>query len=321
MAYNGYNYPSAPPPPAQQPPSPYYQENGRFYGTYHQGQYMLPVDEDELDKLDIFHKFFLVTRDKDSYGPGLHQHQITEASPRILDLGCGTGIWAIDMADRFHYARIVGLDLNYTQPERIPNTIEFRRQDVEEPNWGLELDSFDLVHLQMMAGSIRDWAALYHNAFRHLKPGTGMIEHIEIDFQPLSDGSLPADARLLHWYSELSSAYARAGKPLALNRQNDVDVLLRQAGFDDIQCFTRDIPYHPWPAGEKEKEIGRWFNLAMVQGLQAMTLAPLTRHAGYDKTQVDKLVGEAKKDILTRSRRSYCKMHIWTAKRPFNKRY
>ena len=50
----------------------------------------------EQDRLDIFHKIFLVAR-KDK----LHRTPITPnyERTRILDLGTGTGIWAIGMAE------------------------------------------------------------------------------------------------------------------------------------------------------------------------------------------------------------------------------
>lgn len=45
--------------------------------------------------MDIYHKLFLVARREN-----LHQAPINPNwQPRILDLGCGTGIWAIDMAE------------------------------------------------------------------------------------------------------------------------------------------------------------------------------------------------------------------------------
>jgi SAM-dependent methyltransferase len=52
--------------------------------------------QDEKDRMDIYHKFFLVARREQ-----LHSTPFTPNydGPRILDLGCGTGIWAIDMAE------------------------------------------------------------------------------------------------------------------------------------------------------------------------------------------------------------------------------
>lgn len=45
--------------------------------------------------MDLFHQMFLVARRNE-----LHAAPILEKNqPRILDVGCGTGIWAIDMAE------------------------------------------------------------------------------------------------------------------------------------------------------------------------------------------------------------------------------
>jgi ubiquinone/menaquinone biosynthesis C-methylase UbiE len=50
----------------------------------------------EMDRMDIFHKLFLVARSEQ-----LHSALFIPNydGPRILDLGTGTGIWAIDMAE------------------------------------------------------------------------------------------------------------------------------------------------------------------------------------------------------------------------------
>lgn len=57
---------------------------------------VLTSPKKEQDRLDIFHKMFLVARQEE-----LHRAPITrnDSPPRILDLGTGTGIWAIDMAE------------------------------------------------------------------------------------------------------------------------------------------------------------------------------------------------------------------------------
>ncbi|KAK6210762.1 hypothetical protein LQW54_005967 [Pestalotiopsis sp. IQ-011] len=260
MANSGYNYANGAAQQHQQnhtPQTPWYGENGRFYGTFHPGQYLLPVDENELDRMDIMHKFMTVARRQDAIH-GLHEVSIPQG-PAILDLGCGTGIWAIDMADQYQFGKVIGLDLNFSQPER------------------------------------------------HLKPSTGVIEHVEIDFTPLSgDNSLPYDSRLRFWFNELRLAHQQAGRPIVLDPTPET--LLRQAGFEDIKRNIKEIPYHPWPSSEHQRDVGRWFNLGMVHGLEAMSLAPLTRHRGYSKEQVDALLQDVKREICTRTFRSHCTM-------------
>ncbi|KAL1615354.1 hypothetical protein SLS56_011856 [Neofusicoccum ribis] len=87
------------------------QENGRTYASYGSHEYGLPVDERELDRQDLqHHKFVLAQGDKLFLAP------LTEMVPNVLDIGTGTGIWCIDMADRFPSAHITGTDIAPVQP-------------------------------------------------------------------------------------------------------------------------------------------------------------------------------------------------------------
>ncbi|KAH6853602.1 hypothetical protein B0I37DRAFT_349035 [Chaetomium sp. MPI-CAGE-AT-0009] len=128
-----------------------YAENGRWYGTFKKGKYMFPIDErkadldvkTELERLDVFHKVFLVARRDASHSAPLHNQE----NPRVLDLGCGTGIWGIDMAD-------------------IPANMRFLQKDIEDRWQDLEPGSWDLIHMRALNGSISNWPRVYAEIYR-----------------------------------------------------------------------------------------------------------------------------------------------------------
>lgn len=289
-----------------------YLENGRYYHGFRRGIYMYPCDEPEKDRMDIYHKLFLVAR-RDQ----LHQAPIpTQWEPRILDLGCGTGIWAIDMADRYLNAEVLGLDLVNIQPEKIPPNLRFRvPRDYESP-WTLGEDSWDLIHLRMACGSVSSWPELYQKIYAHLRPGSGCIEHVEIDLEPrCDDGTLPAESALVKWYNYLADATARVSRPVAYNHQTRQ--MLQAAGFIDIQEIVIRAPYNSWPNDPHQKEIGRWYNLGITEGLEALSFAAFTRVNRWDLNEhVKPLVEAVRTQICNKKIHAYNNIHIWTARRP-----
>ena len=197
------------------------------------------------------------------------------------------------------------------------------------------MDSYDLIHLRMLAGSISSYQELYTNIIRyvrdlkhgtgllltyfsrHLKPDYGWMEHVEIDFTPkCDDGSLPRNAALMDWSHQLMNATEKAYKPMAYN--TGTRDMLQHAGFVEVTEEVIRIPFHPWPSDPHQKDIGRWFILGLFQGLEALTLGPLTRVLGRNREDVEKLVAEVKREICTKKYHVFCEMHIWTARRPAN---
>jgi methylase of polypeptide subunit release factors len=65
----------------------YKYENGRRYHAFRAGQYLLPNDETEQERLDITHHVFRLTLDGNLCMTKLKDPQ------SILDIGTGTGMW------------------------------------------------------------------------------------------------------------------------------------------------------------------------------------------------------------------------------------
>lgn len=91
----------------------YKYENGRRYHAYREGQYMLPNDEEEQDRLDMLHHIYKLI-----IGGTLFRAPVADDhTRRILDLGCGTGLWCIEVADEHPNSMVIGTDLSAIQPE------------------------------------------------------------------------------------------------------------------------------------------------------------------------------------------------------------
>ena len=134
------------------------EENGRTYHAYKEGKYPFPNDEPENDRLDLQHHVFTLTFDKK-----LFLAPISKQLHRVLDVGTGTGIWAIDFADEHPEAQVVGVDLSPIQPRMIPPNVTFQVDDLEEP-WTFSA-KFDFIYSRMMTASFANWPRFFQQSF------------------------------------------------------------------------------------------------------------------------------------------------------------
>lgn len=103
---------------------------------------------------------------------------------------------------------------------------------------------------------------------------------------------------VLDWYRYLEDATARASRPIKY--QQDTKQLLEAQGFVDVRTQVIKLPLNPWPADPHLKEIGRWYNLGLIEGLEAVTLGPLTRVYRWSPDAVRKLILDVKTGICNK---------------------
>jgi SAM-dependent methyltransferase len=131
-------------------------EHGRRYHGYKDGSYWGPNDEKQNNQLDLAHNLYLLTLDGQ-----LFLAPIGDSPQNVLDIGTGTGIWAMDFADQYPSAQVIGFDLSPIQPNWTPPNVRFEVNDACDPDWGYRKNGFDFIHVRAMYGSVAEWPAFY----------------------------------------------------------------------------------------------------------------------------------------------------------------
>ncbi|EEH35660.2 hypothetical protein PAAG_06707 [Paracoccidioides lutzii Pb01] len=192
-------------------------ENGRRFHKYHEGIYLFPNDEQEQEREDMKHSMIV-----NLCGGKLHYAPF-ENLQMILDIGTGTGVWAIDTT-AFRCSGPI-------QPLWVPPNVRFM-VDVAGCAWLHPDNHFDFVHLRHLTSSIKDFPKLFKAAYDKLKPG-GWIEIQDLYFQPqCDDDSLPAEYTLAKSLQLMEEGLARFNVDLLSPTKHPG--YIRDAGFTNI---------------------------------------------------------------------------------------
>jgi SAM-dependent methyltransferase len=101
--------------------------------------------------MDLAHHLFTLTFDGKLFIALIPFH-----ISNVLDIGTGTGIWAIDFADAHPSAIVIGTDLSPIQPTWVPPNVKFKIDDCEA-EWTYPDNYFDYIHIQGLSGCVKDW--------------------------------------------------------------------------------------------------------------------------------------------------------------------
>ncbi|OTA99031.1 hypothetical protein M426DRAFT_325493 [Hypoxylon sp. CI-4A] len=282
-----------------------------YHSDKHESKYFTPNDEQQMESQDITHHYLTVLLDDK-----LFLAPIRGDIEKVLDIGTGTGIWAIDMGDQFPNAEITGTDLSPTQPLWVPPNVKFEIDDCTK-TWTWPHDTFDFIHLRYLFGAIQDWNGLFRQAYDCVKPG-GWVQSCECDvIMRADDGSIKHDGVVTTFWNPLwREMTKKLGMCFQVIEERLQNTAFEEAGFVDITEVNYKLPIGGWPADRKLAEVGDLALLTLNNDLEGYTLIPWNIVHGENTPGYQETLAYLRRELRSKSMHAYMKIRYVYGRKP-----
>jgi SAM-dependent methyltransferase len=216
----------------------------------------------------------------------------------VLDIGTGTGVWALQFAEMYPECMVVGTDLSLIQPPPRTSNCQFILENSETEEWLLK--DLDYVHLRSMGPCFSDFPAVIKKAYDHLAPG-GWIEIVDGYWQLFSDDATTTGTALERFFLLLGQGGAALGRDmLKAPRYRDY---VAEAGFTEVRERVERVPASPWPRDTRMKRLGQYAAQCLKESVD--NYGKFLGAAGLTASEIEGLGAEAKRDLRRRD------IHPW----------
>ncbi|KAH0586578.1 hypothetical protein H2248_007803 [Termitomyces sp. 'cryptogamus'] len=187
---------------------------------------------------------------------------------RILEIGCGSGAWAIQAAQTYPKSSVIAIDISPLPSRALPPNTQFLQLNVTDTALPFEQESFDIIHARFFFLHLRNWKTILTHIISYLKPrGWLWIEETDIYFRDDGPHGLgPFCKKFNDIY--LSYMSSRNVDPLAGSSLSSV--LQDTNSFSQVNCISIKCPFNGNDTDPRIQLMGRvWYSSLqrVVKGL------------------------------------------------------
>jgi len=283
----------------------YVEENRRTYhAPWINGRYLLPNDKPEQERLDVQHALLIDT-------DGLHKAPV-QGLLNVLDVGTGTGQWAIALAEEYPSAVVTAIDI---APNVMPNWTHpncwFLVDDAEN-ELGMGNEKFDYIHVRLFHG-FRHPIRFIGHAWEALVPG-GYLEIKEFEF-PLQfhDPERAKTSALTTWLDIVIAGSSRLGIDLTIT--DKISMMLVDRGFENVEESISAWPIGTWPKKKRRRMLATKLQGYWLETLAAFIWRP-SREMDWHNEETQVLLAKARSEICGQKVRATMHVRTFWARKP-----
>ncbi|CAI2179645.1 15826_t:CDS:2, partial [Funneliformis geosporum] len=223
--------------------------NGRRY-LKDSNKYMLPNDDEEVDRLQSQHYLHWQIWKSNFSSP--IETILKLGGVEVLDVGCGSGLWSLEMAALYPLSNFTGIDIAPQYPmDTHPLNTTFESVDITQ---GLPYPDhrFDFIHVKVVLSLIAEkhMKLIFSELMRVLKPG-GWLEIMDYCNDLINPG--PAFTTL---YTAFQALWSQRG--INFYFCNEFDKLLLKQGFVDVHLEEKVTHFGKKGGSVGERSVEDW---------------------------------------------------------------
>lgn len=217
----------------------------------------------------------------------------TPVRGRFLDINCGTGIWAIDLANASPDVTVLGVNVARIQPDNHPTNCWFKHVPTIDKTWDVAKGEWNHIHLMKGSESVAYPPEFYRKLRTRLLPGS-WFEQLEFDYRPCGNSELEGTA-LHKWSQHMNKDIHR----------EDTFRVLYDAGFVNIHRHSIPLPLN-YRDGDHIYYYLHYFS-------HLLDSAQLSERHGLERVRMQQLLEEVKSEFKESTIRAYYFLHVYTA--------